>query len=134
MTVNAVDMVRETWTLPLAGLVLLILALFAVTGMFSSQVTKAPGNETLIGSPTYNFLILKNPNPTMSQPAYNSRDLSDTIPVAAYQRAYYDNTENSLQCGRLYSNILHSTSNQNPPCLFSQDVQFRRLDCTRNAD
>ena len=84
-------------TLPVAGLALLTLALFGNTGVFSPQITKALGNDTLIRSPTCGCISLKDPSSSMSQLAYNSRDLSDTLPVAEYERACYDKAENSLQ-------------------------------------
>ena len=43
-------------SLPLACLALLNIAVFGVAGIFSSDVTKAAGNETLIRSPHCGFL------------------------------------------------------------------------------
>ena len=110
-------------TLPLAGLPLLNVVLFGVAGVFSSEVTKAPGNETLIRSPNCGFLNLtSDPKSIQGQAAFNSMDLNDTLPAAAYQRACYGNVESSLQCGQYIQRQLRWTSNRNAPCPFSSKI------------
>ena len=111
-------------TVPLAGLALLNLALFGVAGVFSSQVTKAPGNETLVRSPNCGFVSLEDSGSVKAQVDYNSIDINDTLPAAAYQRACYDNVENSLQCGQFIQRQLRWTSNQSSPCPFSPEMCY----------
>ena len=106
-------------TIPLAGLALLNLALFGVAGVFSSEVTKAPGNETLVRSPDCGYIYLKDPGSVKASADYTSMDTNDTLPAAAYQRACYDNVENSLQYGQFIQRQLRWTSNQSSPCPFS---------------
>lgn len=88
------------WILPLAALAILNLVLCGIAGVFSSKVTKAAGDETLIRSPDCGL-----PNPTatdakQSQAAYNAVDLNDTLAASTYSRACYDSTESVLQCNQ----------------------------------
>ena len=112
-------------TIPLAGLALLNLALFGLAGVFSSEVTKAPGNETLVRSPNCGYVYLKDPTGSFeAQAEYNSVATNDTIPAAAYQRACYDNAENLLQCGQFIQRQLRWTSNPSSPCPFSPQMCY----------
>ena len=111
-------------TLPLAGLALLNLVLFGVAGVFSSEVTKAPGNETLVRSPNCGYIYLTDPGSFKAQIDYNSMDLNDTLPAAAYERACYESAENSLQCGQFIQRQLRWTSNPSTPCPFSPNMCY----------
>ena len=111
-------------TLPLAGLALLELALFSVAGVFSSEVTKVPGNETLVRSPRCGYILMEDTGSFTAQDAFNSMDSNDTLPAVVYQRACYDEAENSLQCGQFIQRQLRWTSSQNSPCPFSPEMCY----------
>ena len=107
-------------SLPLALLALLNIAVFGVAGIFSSDVTKAAGNETLIRSPHCGYLTPD--NVTFSDDAFSIVDLNDTLAATTYSRACYDNTENALTCNQYVQQRLQWTSNQNATCPFSPDL------------
>ena len=125
------QMIKLTWywrshatnyiarTAPLAGLALLSLMLFGVAGIFSSEVTKAPGNEILIRSQNCGYPNLTDPNPLSGQAAFLTMDLNDTLAATVYQRACYGNSEDLPQCGHLIQQQLPWTSDDNAPCPFS---------------
>ncbi len=109
--------------LPLALLALLNITVFGVAGIFSSDVTKAAGNETLIRSPHCGYLNLTGDVDTIqNSAAFNSIDLNDTLAATTYSRACYDNTENALGCNQYVRQQLRWTSNQNGTCPFSPDL------------
>ena len=109
-------------TLPFAGLTLSILVLFSIAGVLSSEVTKAPGNETLIWSPHCGLLNITEPTSQRGQLAFRTVDTRDTLAAAAYERACYDNAENSLQCSQFIKKQLPWTSNLNASCPFSPEM------------
>ena len=110
-------------SLPLVLLALLNIATFGVAGIFSSDVTKAAGNETLIRSPHCGYLIVETGNGTFQDTvASNGIDLNDTLAATTYSRACYGNTENALGCNQYVRQQLHWTSNQNATCPFSPDL------------
>ncbi len=109
--------------LPLALLALLNIAVFGVAGIFSSEVTKAAGNETLIRSPHCGYLKLNGGfDSIQNSAAFNNIDLNDTLAATTYSRACYDNTENALGCNQYVQQQLQWTSNQNATCPFSSDL------------
>lgn len=110
-------------SLPLGLLALLNIATFGFAGIFSSDVTKAAGNETLIRSPHCGYLAVANGNVSFQTPAAaSSLDLNDTLAASTYTRACYGNTENALGCNQYVRQQLHWTSNQNATCPFSPDL------------
>ena len=109
-------------TLPLVGLALLNLALFGVAGVFSSIVTKAAGNETLIRSPNCGYINLTDPGSFKATAAFGFMDTNDTLTAAVYQKACYEDAENTLQCGHFVQRKLYWTSNQNAPCSFTSEM------------
>ena len=110
-------------SLPLVLLALLNIATFGVAGIFSSDVTKAAGNETLITSSHCGYLAVANNNDSFKVPvASSSPDLNDTLAATTYSRACYGNTEDALRCNQYVRQQLHWTSNQNATCPFSPDL------------
>ena len=110
-------------SLPLALLALLNIAAFGVAGIFSSDVTKAAGDETLIRSPHCGYLTVVNSSLTSQTSVASANiDLNDTLAATTYSRACYGNTENALACNQYVRQRLHWTSNQNTTCPFSPDL------------
>lgn len=107
-------------TMPVLVLAFLNLTLFGLAGIFSSEVTKAAGNETLIRSPNCGYLNISTDDP--KQLAFNSVDLNDTLAATSYSRACYGSTQNNLQCNQYVQQSLPWTSNQNATCPFGDDI------------
>ena len=106
-------------SLPLALLALLNSAVFGVAGIFSSDVTKAAGNETLIRSPHCGYLALTGVGTPQDTIAANMVDQNDTLAATTYSRACYDNIDSGFGCNQYVQQQLHWTSNQNATCPFS---------------
>ena len=111
-------------TLPAICLALLNLALFGVAGIFSSEVTKAAGNETLILSHTCGRLnATMGSTPTQVNEAnFGLLEVNDTLTATTYSRACYGNIENNLQCNQYARQSLHWQTNQNASCPFTSDL------------
>lgn len=106
-------------TIPLAALAVLNLALFGVAGVFSSQVTKAPGNETLTRSGNCGTFTLSTTASVEATFAWAAAMRDASISAAAYQKACYDNPDDALQCGHFIQRNLPWTSDESAPCPFS---------------
>ena len=109
-------------SVPLALLALCNLVLFGLAGIFSSEVTKAAGNETLIVSPDCGFFFLNETDRDTAQSAYNSRVLNGTITASGYARACYGQSQNVLECNQYVQQQLTWTTNQNASCPFSPEL------------
>lgn len=94
-----------------------------LAGVFSSEVTKAAGNETLIRSSDCGFLnFTGNAGTQQSLAATNSVDVNDTLAATTYSRACYGSTQNLLQCTRYPQQQLPWKVNQNASCPFTNDL------------
>ena len=109
-------------TLPVIILALLNLTLFAVAGIFSSEVTKAAGNETLIRSSDCGYLSFTSGGSHVS--TQRSIDLNDTLAATTYSRACYGNKKNNLQCNQYPQSSLSWKTNQNATCPFSPEMCY----------
>lgn len=108
-------------TSPLVVLALLNMTIFGLAGIFSSEVTKAAGNETLIRSP--NCGILNGSAASLQNTvSFNVQDVNDTLTATTYSRACYDNAQNSLQCSQYTRQTLPWTANQNASCPFAPEI------------
>ena len=115
-------------TFPFVLLALANMALFGLAGIFSSEVTKAAGNETLLRSPSCGFLNL---NSSLGYGGSDSKELltastaldsNDTLAASTYARACYGNTQNGLGCNQYVQQQIPFTVNQNASCPFSDDL------------
>ena len=112
-----------TRSLPLGLLAILNIAAFGVAGIFSSDVTKAAGNEMLIKSPHCGNLEVGKDNASLpGSVAASSLDLNDTLAATTYSRACYGNAGNALGCNQYVRQQLHWTSDQNATCPFSPEL------------
>lgn len=112
-------------TLPLVALAVINFVLFGVAGVFSSEVTKAAGNETLIRSPDCGSLNFTGEAASQqSLAALNSVDVNDTLAATTYSRACYGSSHNLLQCAQYPQQQLPWKVNQNATCPFKNDLCF----------
>lgn len=112
-------------SLPFMILAVCNIVLFAVAGVFSSEVTKAVGNETLIRSPNCGYLLPdKNaPDLPLSQALTGSyaMDANDTLAASAYSRACYGRTQTGSQCYQ-YPMSHIPWANRTLSCPFGDDI------------
>ena len=107
-------------TLPVLALALINLAVFGVAGVFSSEVTKAAGNETLVRSPNCGYLNVTAQDP--KQTVFNSVQINETLAATTYQRACYGGKQSTLQCSQYAKQSLPWKTNQNATCPFGDDL------------
>ena len=111
---------RPAWRiLPLAFLALTNLILFALAGIFSAEVTKAAGNETLIVSPNCGSWDISNHTGPLEQAAFRSKTLLDTTSASTYARSCYGPAQNTLVCAQYTQQNIPWLVNQNASCPFS---------------
>lgn len=95
---------RKAWirTSPLALLALLIVVVFAIAAIFSSEVTEAPGQGVLIRSADCGSLEFDTDDNAFSQyrAAYSTVLLNDTTEASTYTRNCYGSDANGLRCNR----------------------------------
>ncbi|KAE8383096.1 hypothetical protein BDV26DRAFT_287882 [Aspergillus bertholletiae] len=105
--------------LPLALIALLNVALFGVSGVFTSYVTKVPGNTTIILGPHCGGSEANAALDTGG--VYLSKLLEDTKQAAAYAKQCYQGSS-SLACGRYVRQSLPFTTQQNASCPFAKGL------------
>ena len=111
-------------SLPLALFALLNLIVFAIAGVFSSQVTKAAGDETLVISPNCGYFALDSEKTQQSLFALSLKNLNDTITAASYARACYGGLQDPLKCNIYTQPQIEWTTNQNASCPFASGVCY----------
>lgn len=113
-------------TLLLAALALLNLVIFGVAGIFSSEVTKAAGDEVLVQSRNCGQLFVNDSLTTDSAPeaAYIAIIANDTEAASTYSQACYGNTGNVLQCDQYAQQQIPWNVNSNASCPFGDDRCF----------
>ena len=109
--------------LPLILLAACNMLLFAVAGVFSSEVTKAAGNETLVRSSNCGYwdLFAGNDN----DPLRSSKDLadeSDTLAASTYSRACYGDVQDQPQCKILPRPKIAWKSKGGASCPFESEI------------
>ncbi|MCJ1337032.1 hypothetical protein MMC09_002311 [Bachmanniomyces sp. S44760] len=117
---NARRPYRRSWLPTLCAS--LCFVLFGLAGIFSSQVTKSAGNETLVRSGNCGIWTLDKAGTSQSGFALNSKSLNDTITAAGYARACYGAASNSLECNQYTQQQLDYTTNQNASCPFGDNL------------
>ncbi|KAM0796423.1 hypothetical protein BDR22DRAFT_976173 [Usnea florida] len=109
-------------TLPLIALAFVNFALFGLAGIFSSEVTRAAGNETLIRSPDCGILNSTKPGSQQGVAALEVMYAQDTLAATTYSRACYGSTQNLLQCAQYPKQQLPWKVNQNATCPFTNGI------------
>ena len=110
-------------SLPLVILAGCNLLLFAVAGVFSSEVTKAAGNETLVRSSRCGYWKLSAGIDT--DPLPSSKDLadeSDTLAASTYSRACYGDIQDRPQCRILPRPKIAWKTKMGAPCPFASEI------------
>ncbi|KAL9131416.1 MAG: hypothetical protein Q9217_000630 [Psora testacea] len=114
-------------TLPFIALALCNMTLFAVAGVFSSEVTKAAGNETLVRSLNCGYLLFDSTLPATSQvlnAAINGMDANVTLAASTYSRACYQDMPNPLQCSEFTQPHIPWKTKVDAPCPFKSELCF----------
>ena len=110
-------------SLPLVFLALFNVGLFGLASIFSSYVTRAPGDETLITSPNCGLWLLNHTyDSSDTYIAMRTKTLRDTVTASDYARACYNNTENILQCNQYTAGKISWKFNQNASCPFAPEL------------
>ncbi|KAL8792003.1 MAG: hypothetical protein Q9195_005421 [Heterodermia aff. obscurata] len=111
--------------LPFNLLALVNMIVFALASVFSSEVTKAAGNEALVRSPQCGLLNSTNIHDANKQSAnFNEIEVNQTLTAATYTRACYGKIKDPLQCNQYAQQSLSWRSNQNASCPFTPDLCF----------
>lgn len=87
-------------SLPFVLLASLNLSIFGVASIYTSEITKAPGNESLIRGSACGFWGTIPDDPREAEFGLRSKSLSDAISATSYARACYNVTQNILECNR----------------------------------
>ena len=98
--------------LPLVILAILNMSLFGLAGVFSSEISKAAGNETLLRSPNCGTLMTYPEFPEV----YRAVDANQTLAAAAYSRACYGSDSDDLTCNRYPRRNIQFTTKPNAHC------------------
>ncbi|KAL8719745.1 MAG: hypothetical protein Q9225_003289 [Loekoesia sp. 1 TL-2023] len=110
---------------PVILLALANLIFFGVAGVFSAEVTKAAGNETLIRSSNCGYLFPNSSLPDNSpirQSALNSIDTDTTMAASTYSRACYGDVQDKLQCNQYAVPQVRFKTNRNATCPFESGL------------
>lgn len=120
-------------SLPLAFLALINLSLFAVAGIFSSQVTKAGGGDRLLISSNCGYSSearlrsetlggLLPPTGPSQGPLPPVREARRTKSADDYARDCYGSGGNVMGCGQYVQRHIPWAVNEHASCPFSQDI------------
>ncbi|KAL8824813.1 MAG: hypothetical protein Q9170_008033 [Blastenia crenularia] len=122
---HAIKSIRRT--LPIILLALFNIVCFGLASIFSSEVTRAAGNEVLIRSPQCGVLTQMNSTGINSPQNLNNLEkleVNITATAATYAQACYGQAHNPLQCGQYAQRSLSWKLDQNASCPFSTDLCY----------
>lgn len=115
----------------LQSLLLIFLAVsnmvvFGIAGVFSAEVNKAAGNETLIQSPNCGYLLPNSDQANRSlleaTTSSNAMEANDTLSASAYSRACYGKVLSGSQCYQYPKPNIPWTNRTNAACPFKGDI------------
>lgn len=112
-------------SLPIGLLALLNLVLFGIASIFSSEVTRSSGNETLIRSPNCGAWTTDSDFKDVMSPggvAYRSKLLNDALAASEYATACYNNSTDILRCNQFITQQIPWNVNQNASCPFASNL------------
>jgi hypothetical protein len=98
------------------------LAVFGVAGIFTSEVTKVPGNSTLIRGPFCGGWAVDYSTDSLQLNAFSTKILADTMEAAAYVRQCYGENTTSLSCEVYNRRSLNFATDQNATCPFQSGL------------
>jgi hypothetical protein len=110
-------------SLPFAVLAALNVSLFGVASIFTSAISSAPGNSTLILGPACGGYNTESFSSSLWDSWY-SKILADTYNAATYVRQCYPANTANLGCGVYQHQNLPFTVNPNATCPFASDLCF----------
>jgi hypothetical protein len=106
-----------------AFLAALNVSVFSVASIFTSEITKGPGNSTIILGPACGGYTVTPDNNSSKTSGFSSKILADTYEAATYVRQCYgENTTASLACNLYNRRSLSFTTNPNATCPFPSDL------------
>jgi hypothetical protein len=112
--------------LPIAFLGIVNIAGFGIAGVFTGQITKFPGNSTLILGPAcggYELLGIDKAKPLVNDTIVAAlqvkKALGDTMDAATYVRQCYQNTTANGGCETYVHPSLPFNTNANASCVFA---------------
>jgi hypothetical protein len=110
-------------SLLLIGLTILVLVTFAIAGIFSSQVTKAVGNEALTRGQVCGSWDIPVTD-AASNEAWQSKVLNETINAATYARNCYGTAQDNLKCRSYVQQQISWKTNSNATCPFASGMCY----------
>lgn len=115
---------RPLWrSIKFSFLALLSLTMLAAASLFSSLLTRATSNETLIVSDNCGIWVMDTTHTdSVSRRARRHKDLRDIISAAGYARACYGSDPDTLQCNQYIQRQIYSTANRNATCPFASGI------------
>lgn len=102
-----------------AGLAMTTALSFAVASLFTSAVTRVPGNTTIILGPACGGYNLTGTDLPETLPQITQKTLADTYDAAAYVRQCYQQNATGMACGTYVQQMLSYTTNDSAICPFS---------------
>ncbi|KAH9204414.1 hypothetical protein DL95DRAFT_496441 [Leptodontidium sp. 2 PMI_412] len=129
------DKSMPTWALlrclPLALLAALTLALFGVAGLFTSAVSKAPGNSTIIVGPYCGGYQERNGSELKDQA---SKYLADTLEAATYVQQCYRQSASQLDCGKHVRSAFSFAMDSDAACPFPPEICYNKTNSAISMD
>ena len=111
-------------SMPLVLTAILVFVAFAVAGIFSSEVTKAAGNQILIASNDCgNWTANGTASITASFVALH-KSLNDTLRASSYARDCYGTNSTAPACNQYVSQQIHYNT-ENASCPFAKEMCLR---------
>ena len=107
--------------LPLILLAASNIFVFAIAGVFSAEVVKAAGDETLIRSPNCGSSF-PNTSDSANLPSWYQWDAKQTRTASTYARACYLTTYDDSRCDRFTTPNITWTYDTTAPCPFDDDL------------
>jgi hypothetical protein len=101
-----------------ALLALGILLLFSVAGIFTSSVTKVPGNFTVVLGPACGGYATRYGDSNVVDPSMTTKIVGDSTQAATYVQQCYQNDASDLACGTFVQPRIPFTTTQNVSCPF----------------
>lgn len=120
--------------LPFALIPTLNLLLFGVSGIFTSYITKVPGNATLIIGPHCGGFDSTGTDSSLQFTTKLGKVLADTNEAATYVSQCYQNTSSSVGCGTYIRQSLPFITDQNASCPFASGLCLYNDDSAMKMD
>ena len=104
---------------------LLTMLFWLLAGIFSSDITKAAGNEVLLQPRTCGMWNSSRVDFGVVIDGSTYKSLNDTMTAAGYARSCYENSRNKLECDQYVQPKIAWKVDENAPCPFSENICIR---------